>query len=183
MRSASRYSDARNANDDTPMLRTIAERRPINISPASPARTRPATSCAPSYSTPCTAASSSSTGTADGNPASSPSWSPSIRSARVAGRSDEPALAPLLAVANGGGGRRGGCNHRRHEDERRFSPSRHSLRSTPSPTVSGCGRVSPSLLRQLGGVVVICAIYGTTGELIKLAPVLVRIRETGGRAT
>ena len=26
----------------------------------------------------------------------------------------------------------------------------------------------------------ICAIYGTTGELIKLAPVLVRIRETGG---
>lgn len=30
----SRYADARNANDDTPMLRTVAERRPINISPS-----------------------------------------------------------------------------------------------------------------------------------------------------
>lgn len=30
----SRYSDSRNANDDTPLLRTVAERRPINISPS-----------------------------------------------------------------------------------------------------------------------------------------------------
>jgi glycosyltransferase involved in cell wall biosynthesis len=39
----SRYSDLRNANDDTPLLRWIAERRPINVSPNFACTYRPRT--------------------------------------------------------------------------------------------------------------------------------------------
>jgi glycosyltransferase involved in cell wall biosynthesis len=40
---STRYSDVRNANDDTPIIRRLAERQPINISPSFAALYRPRT--------------------------------------------------------------------------------------------------------------------------------------------
>ena len=99
----SRYDDLRHANDDTPLLRWIAEREPIHISPRfscvyAPRERARRASCG----TRSTAGSSSSTGTAGRSRASSRPWSPSTQLRVVAAASlRRPALG-LLALAGVG---------------------------------------------------------------------------------
>ena len=99
----SRYEDLRLANDDTPLIRWIAEREPIGISPVSRAATRRGPRSARFCATLNTAAWCSSTAnfTAARNLASSRPSSPSTPSAPSwrSSRCAVPEFGPLLASA------------------------------------------------------------------------------------
>ena len=180
--SASYYDDSRITNDDTPVIRWIAERHPIGISPSFSCRYRPRDALRPFVRH----AFHRGAVFLDGHGRRGSRFLPVV----VAFYPASAAFAllalrrPFLAaaVAGGVGAVAGGVGAARRRPVRRDDRSRGSrsgVRSRTRPRhVEGsrpCA-AGPSSTRWAGVIVVV---FGTTGELIKLLPVLVRLQERG----